>query len=177
MQYVWRAAVALTLFGCSSSKGRSEGGMESVERGRADVVDASGRAVGNVVLQRTPHGTLLTADLSNLPAGTHAMHIHSVGKCESDFESAGEHYNPGSKSHGYKNPGGRHAGDLPNIHIRSEGNARIDLLVGDLQMRAGDEELFGGNGSSIVIHAFADDYATDPAGGSGGRIACGVLKR
>ena len=177
MQYIWRAAVALALAGCSSSQSRSEGGSDLVERGRADVVDGTGRGVGSVVLQRTHHGTLLTADLANLPAGTHAMHIHSVGKCESDFDSAGDHFNPGAKSHGYKNPSGRHAGDLPNLHIRNEGNVRIDIMVADLEMQAGDQALFGGDGSSIVIHAFADDYSTDPAGGSGGRIACGVIRR
>ncbi|MBC7789116.1 MAG: superoxide dismutase family protein [Anaerolineae bacterium] len=177
MQYIWRAAIALALVGCSSSKGRSEGGGDFVERGRADMTDATGRGVGTVVLQRAPHGTLLTADLANLPSGTHAVHIHSVGKCESNFESAGEHFNPGGKSHGYKNPNGQHAGDLPNIHTTSGGNVRIDLLVDDLEMQSGDQALFGGDGSSIVIHSFADDYATDPAGGSGARIACGVIRR
>jgi Cu-Zn family superoxide dismutase len=29
----------------------------------------------------------------------------------------------------------------------------------------------------VVLHALADDYATDPSGGSGTRIACGVIER
>jgi len=35
--------------------------------------------------------------------------------------------------------------------------------------------LLGPNGSSIVIHAKADDEMTDPSGNSGDRIACGVI--
>jgi Cu/Zn superoxide dismutase len=31
-------------------------------------------------------------------------------------------------------------------------------------------------GRSLVIHAQADDMMTDPAGNSGDRIACGVIK-
>ena len=31
-------------------------------------------------------------------------------------------------------------------------------------------------GTSIVIHEGEDDYKTDPAGNSGSRIACGVVR-
>jgi Cu-Zn family superoxide dismutase len=31
-------------------------------------------------------------------------------------------------------------------------------------------------GTSLVIHATADDETSDPAGNSGPRIACGVIK-
>jgi Cu-Zn family superoxide dismutase len=34
----------------------------------------------------------------------------------------------------------------------------------------------GEKGTSIVVHANADDEKTDPTGNSGGRIACGVIK-
>jgi Cu-Zn family superoxide dismutase len=35
--------------------------------------------------------------------------------------------------------------------------------------------VFDADGSTIIIHAGADDYKTDPAGNSGDRIACGII--
>jgi Cu-Zn family superoxide dismutase len=35
--------------------------------------------------------------------------------------------------------------------------------------------VFTSEGTSIVIHAKADDMMTDPSGNSGARIACGVI--
>ena len=37
--------------------------------------------------------------------------------------------------------------------------------------------MFDNDGSSLVIHAKADDYKTDPAGNAGDRIACGVIQQ
>jgi len=31
------------------------------------------------------------------------------------------------------------------------------------------------DGTSLVVHAKADDYKTDPSGNSGDRVACAVL--
>jgi Cu-Zn family superoxide dismutase len=42
---------------------------------------------------------------------------------------------------------------------------------------AGPGSLFDGNGTAVVIHAGPDDYKTDPAGNSGARIACGVVRK
>ena len=39
----------------------------------------------------------------------------------------------------------------------------------------GPNGLLDADGASIVVHATRDDYITDPAGNSGGRIACGVI--
>jgi Cu-Zn family superoxide dismutase len=37
--------------------------------------------------------------------------------------------------------------------------------------------LFANGGTSLVIHAKADDMKTDPSGNSGDRIACGVINQ
>ncbi len=37
-------------------------------------------------------------------------------------------------------------------------------------------DLFDADGSALVIHAKADDQKSDPAGDSGDRVACGVIK-
>ncbi|MDQ3697101.1 MAG: superoxide dismutase family protein [Gemmatimonadota bacterium] len=171
------APIAFVLAGCSVLRGG--GGDErpaAGERARAELSDASGRRVGEASLQETPHGVLVSADLSGLPSGTHAIHIHAVGRCEAPFESAGPHWDPGDKQHGFRNAAGPHAGDLPNIHVPEGGRLRIDLFAVGARLQ-GDRGLLDRDGAALVIHSFADDYASDPAGNAGTRIVCGVLRR
>ena len=144
---------------------------------KAELKDVSGKKVGDVTLEQTPHGVLVTADLSGLPAGVHAMHIHEVGKCEAPFKSAGGHFNPGGHEHGMKNVKGMHAGDLPNIEIPKEGALKVEALVQDVTLSDGPTTVFDKDGSSIVIHAGVDDYQSNPAGNAGDRIACGVIEK
>jgi Cu-Zn family superoxide dismutase len=40
----------------------------------------------------------------------------------------------------------------------------------------GSISLFDADGSSIVVHANADDQHSQPSGNSGARIACGVVR-
>ena len=144
------------------------------EQAQARMMNAEGGDVGTVVLRATPHGTLLHATLHSLPEGAHAFHVHTVGKCEAPFKSAGGHFNPDGKLHGFDNEGGMHAGDMPNIHVPASGSLEIEIL--NTLMRL-DASLFDDDGAAIVIHEGADDYRTDPAGAAGPRIACGVIGR
>ncbi|HYD50892.1 MAG TPA: superoxide dismutase family protein [Terriglobales bacterium] len=137
--------------------------------------DAKGQSVGVVRLHETPQGVLMHADFTGLPKGPHAFHIHEVGKCEPPFDSAGGHYNPDNKGHGFANAKGAHAGDLPNIHVPESGKVTIEVIARDVQLRAGNNKLTDGDGSALVVHASADDNQSDPAGNAGARIACGVI--
>ena len=93
------------------------------------------------------------------------------------FESAGGHFNPTERQHGFLNPAGEHAGDMPNITVRSDGTAAADHHATGLTLSGGANALLDGDGSAIVVHAGVDDYRTDPSGNSGPRIACGVVQR
>jgi len=54
--------------------------------------------------------------------GRPSFHIHETGECEAPtFESAGGHYNPIDKQHGWGNPEGHHAGDFANVHVHDDG--------------------------------------------------------
>ena len=143
----------------------------------AELRDADGNVVGTVTLSEDGP-VLLEAEIVGFTAaadGLHGFHIHETGACEPTFEAAGAHFSPDGDEHGFLNPQGLHAGDLPNLVLEG-GNAfyRVEtLLVSLAEGRA--NSLFDEDGSAIILHAELDDYLTDPGGGSGDRIACGVI--
>jgi Cu-Zn family superoxide dismutase len=143
----------------------------------ANLSDAMGKKVGTATLTVNGGEVHITADLSGLPPGMHALHIHTVGKCDApDFMSAGGHFNPENKKHGKDNPEGAHAGDLPNFNVAADGTAHVSLTATHVTLADGDHSLFHLGGTALVIHEKADDYRTDPTGNAGGRIACGVVQ-
>jgi Cu-Zn family superoxide dismutase len=144
----------------------------------ADIVNAQGQNIGTAHIVADKTGVKIEVKVSQLPPGTHGIHIHSVGKCEGpDFKSAGGHLNPDAKQHGKDNPAGPHDGDLLNIEVKADGKAKAMLLDTMVTLGDGPNSLFHDGGTSIVIHEKVDDYKTDPAGNSGARIACGVIQK
>lgn len=142
----------------------------------ADLVDAKGTKIGTAHFTEVSEGVRIVLDASNLPPGVHGFHIHDKGKCEGpDFKSAGGHFNPDGKQHGFHNPQGPHAGDLPNLVVDAQGKANADFVAPNLTLRPGKYSLLDADGTSLMIHSNADDYVTDPAGNAGARLACGPI--
>lgn len=140
--------------------------------------DTSGAQVGRADLTQTPSGVNIVIRAEHLPHGDHAVHIHETGKCETanGFKSAGAHFNPMSKEHGRLNPKGLHAGDMDNQKADDSGVMAVTIVNANVTLEAGPTSLFDADGSSLVIHAQADDYKSQPAGNAGDRIACGVIE-
>ena len=143
----------------------------------AKIINTEGKEIGHMEMTEGADGVLISLGLTEIPEGEHGIHIHEVGKCEKpSFESAGAHFNPLDKQHGINNPKGPHLGDLPNITAEQDGTVQVEFVAKNITLEKGMENsLFDADGSAIVIHEKADDYVTDPAGNSGGRIACGVI--
>ena len=167
--------VAVLLLAASASAEEHKG--SPVYKASAVLKDASGKEVGRAVFTATPSGTLLSLTLTAAQPGVHALHIHAVGRCDPpDFKSAGPDFNPDQTKHGIMNPEGPHAGDLPNIHVSPDGKLEVEFLNPVVTISQ-EAALLDTDGTSIVIHANADDYKTDPDGNSGPGIACGVITR
>ncbi len=126
--------------------------------------------------------------VDGLSEGLHGIHIHSTGTCTLGtpvpFSSAGGHFDPLTTAiHGQHNPlasdgltpDGYHAGDLPNLVVDADGRGVLNGETNGATLSVGVQSLLDTNGSAIVIHALPDDLTNNPIGGSGPRIACGVI--
>jgi Cu-Zn family superoxide dismutase len=136
--------------------------------------DLAGRRVGTVTFTESYAGLIISGNITGLGLGAHAIHLHAVGRCEPPFMSAGGHFNPTGKHHGFMSAQGWHLGDLPNIDTPAAGKLKFDLLAQGVTLR-GANALIDNDGASIVIDATRDNYHSDPEGDSGSRIACGVI--
>jgi Cu-Zn family superoxide dismutase len=144
------------------------------ERASGALIDGAGNTVSSVELEQTTSGVRVTVQVpAAIASSTRGIHFHAVGRCDSpDFMTAGAHFNPTTRQHGLDNPEGPHAGDLPNL------SANVYIVTTNrITLTAGPTSLFDADGTALVIHANADDNVSDPAGNSGGRIACAVLAR
>jgi len=145
---------------------------------KAILRNAQGQEVGTAVFKQGSNGVSISLQTISLPAGTHAFHIHAVGKCDPpDFKTAGGHFNPENKKHGLKNPEGPHAGDMPNITVGQNGKGKATVQNTRVTLGEGANSLFHEGGTALVIHEKADDDMTDPAGNAGNRMACGVIEK
>ncbi len=129
---------------------------------------------GTVKFYQAPHGVLVVADITGLPASAQAcrekifgFHIHGDAACtgsgEAPFADAGTHFNPRGCEHPY------HAGDMPPLF--SAGNR---AFLAFLTNRFTVSEILG---KTAVIHDRPDDFTTQPAGNAGNKIACGVIAK
>ena len=145
---------------------------------KVDLSDGSGKSVGTAELSPAAQGVTIRLNLKELTPGEHAIHVHTVAKCEGPaFTSAGPHLNPDMKHHGLQNPDGPHAGDMPNFTVAADGTAKTTVVAPGVTMGGDSHSVFSNGGTALVIHAKADDMKSDPAGNAGDRIACGVIAK
>lgn len=117
-------------------------------------------------------GTLIEAEFFGLPNVTtpgstdfYAMHIHEFGDCTPPFDKTGGHYN---REERVPNLHPEHSGDLIPL-FGNQGYAWTAFY----DKRIVVPEI---TGKSVVVHRMRDDFTSQPAGDSGEKIACGVIR-
>lgn len=181
-----RKAIAITAFLMLVTALHDELSANRIEEATSEhktiqtpLMNAEGKTIGKAVIMQAANGVLIHLEASGLPHGWHALHVHQYGVCEApSFDSAGGHFNPTKREHGYDNPKGYHAGDLPNVYADKNGSVRVEFFTDQLTLvKSRPNSLLKEGGTALIIHEGADDYQTDPAGGAGKRLACGVISQ
>lgn len=137
---------------------------------------------GTAALRQGSTGVLMRVEVNGLAPGWHGLHIHAVGQCESPgFTSAGSHiqhdHGGPAAPHGLLNAEGPDAGDLPNLYVDEHGHGMAEIFTpyARLANMGPGANLLDADGSALVIHANPDDQSSQPIGGAGGRVACGII--
>jgi Cu-Zn family superoxide dismutase len=171
--------LGLALTRCSSLSGGSGAGdkklFSPVYYGVAVIQPAKGEKAAGVLKFSESFGTVkVEGQFEGLDKNSkHAIHIHEFGDCTAaDFVSAGGHYNPAGHAHGAPDGEVRHIGDLGNLETNGKGQARLKMTVSEMSINGSINPVLG---RSVVVHKNHDDFLSQPAGGAGPRIACGVI--
>ncbi|WP_290673220.1 superoxide dismutase family protein [Aquabacterium sp.] len=180
--------LAALLGGCAAptghghhSAGGTQGDGQGMKMGHmmrnmavATVTPTQGNTVrGMVVFHEMNEHVMVHAHFTGLSPNTeHGFHLHDVGNCASaDGTSAGGHFNPGKTAHGPQDAE-HHAGDMPSLKADANGVIDQKFMLHGVTIKQGANAI---DGHSVILHANADDYKTQPTGNSGPRIACGVI--
>lgn len=150
------------------------------EKAYSKIINNDGENIGEATYTQGSEGVLIEIKVTGIAAGKHGMHFHKVGVCEDHdhFKMAKGHIMQTGKPHGYLHHEGPHEGNLPNLIIGKEGSTHVELYTELVSVSGygGKPALLDEDGSVLMIHINADDHKTQPIGGSGARIACGVIK-
>jgi Cu-Zn family superoxide dismutase len=173
MRFGWMAAALLAVATTAAATAQTKTEI------KVPLLTSTGQDAGFATFKTVKKGVKVKLELKNLPFGPHGVHIHQNAVCTApDFKSAGGHFNPDGKQHGFLNTMGHHNGDFPaSVSIGEDHMGSASFVLDSVSLDpAAPNSLFLNGGTSIVVHEKADDEKTDPSGASGNRIACGVIK-
>lgn len=128
---------------------------------------------GEVTFTESDGMVSMSAVLSGLTEGEHAIHIHEKADCSSDDgKSTGGHWNPTHEPHGkWGAVEGYHKGDIGNFTADEEGNAVVEFET-DQWCLGCDDENKNIVGKAVIVHQGVDDFTSQPSGAAGPRVSC-----
>jgi len=185
-------ALALTLIlaiACKTDKKQTDTNIEStievndakelnVEKDKKVQVMLSAKSgsnvTGSVVFKQKGDLISMTAIITGLDEGMHAIHLHAESDCSSDDgKSTGGHWNPTAQPHGeWGADAGYHKGDIGNFTANANGQGTITFATDQWCIGCGDDtkDILG---KAIIVHQGTDDFTSQPSGAAGSRVSCG----
>ncbi|WP_242204297.1 superoxide dismutase family protein [Aestuariivivens insulae] len=133
---------------------------------------------GQVTFKEEDGKVTMTAMMSGLEPGKHAIHLHETADCSSaDGKSAGGHWNPTSQPHGkWGAEAGYHKGDIGNFTADEKGNGLIQFSTDEWCIGC-DDDTKNILGKGVIVHAGEDDLTSQPSGAAGARVSCaGIIE-
>jgi superoxide dismutase, Cu-Zn family len=168
-------AVAAGMSAAQSPLKEDPGKADSPEISRAIAVlhPTQGQEVqGTIAFTQTPEGVHVKAEVSHLPSGSHAYHVHLYGDCSGpQGKTAGTHFNFQGSSKAPPDNIDRITGDLGNLEANADGKATAETVLEQATLH-GPYTIIG---RSVVVHAKPNDPSSPPMGAAGSRLACGVI--
>lgn len=178
-------ALSLSVLSCKNTKNNTETTenesikTELVHPKKVTVnltAKSDSNVTGTVVFTEKNGVVSMTATMSGLEPGEHAIHIHESSDCSSpDGKSTGGHWNPTNQPHGkWGVDTGYHKGDIGNFIADENGNGSISMSTNEWCIGCDDpnKNIIG---KAIIVHAGLDDFKTQPTGDAGGRVSCGGI--
>ena len=163
--------IGILILGCKSSTSNEKSKIVNIT-----FESKSGSNVkGTAVFEERNGEVTLTAKLSGLKPGIHAIHIHEKADCSAaDAASAGGHWNPTFKKHGKCGDAEHHKGDIGNFTADVDGNATVLFKTDEWCIGCGDatKDILG---KGLIVHEKPDDFVTQPTGAAGARVACSAI--
>ena len=151
----------------------------STKKAIATIESKNGSSVSGIIVFSEEKGVVkINVNISGLGEGPVAIHLHAIGDCHSgDGKSAGGHWNPTNENHGKWGTPPFHSGDIGNININQSGTGKLTTIDRFGRWSIGGHLETNIIGKSIIIHAGADDMASQPSGAAGIRIGCAIVKK
>lgn len=182
------AFVGLCLFACKSKSDKNtdhssvEANKEVKTSDQSITIELNAKnesnVSGKVHFVQTDDVVQMTAMVSGLSQGVHAIHIHEKSDCSSpDGKSAGGHWNPTAQPHGkWGADTGFHKGDIGNFTVSNEHSTTVKFSTDEWCIGCGDEtkDILG---KGVIIHQGEDDFVSQPSGAAGSRVSCaGIIE-
>lgn len=142
--------------------------------------DGTGASLGTVTIANSNAGATFALALHGLPPGPHGFLAHENADCgpilmdgvRIPAGAAGAPLDPANTGKHAGPTGDGYLGDLPVLDVQADGTASQTLTA----PRIKDIDVLKGH--ALIIHIGGDNYSNSPnlMGGTGGRLACGLIK-